>query len=177
MSISRMGIDRCLARLVAAGIKPPPGVTAQAAAEFWTDKLKTYQPRAVEAAFERWLDEFETWPVPKRLLPLVDAEQARIERRLAPPVDGGDRIAGLNRAIDRAMSTLPSSALLRLHALRTSRPDDARELVNRFAEWAEANPDAGPVTGLGAFVALLPPDAAAPSDEARFVEPELEAAE
>jgi hypothetical protein len=134
MTVSRLTIDKVLARLIAAGLRPPAGVSPDAAAEFWLGKLQRYQPRAVEAAFERWIDERDTWPLPKHMLPMVDAAQARLEKRLAPP-RAQDAVADSNAALEAVMSRMPGAFLVELYELGHADPDLKRRVVNRLAEW------------------------------------------
>jgi hypothetical protein len=85
MTVSRLTIDKVFARMAVAGMQPPRNASPDAAAEFWTAKLRNYSPQDVEAAFERWIETGDKWPMPKDILPLVNAQQSyatrAVERR------------------------------------------------------------------------------------------------
>lgn len=76
MTVTRLTIDKVFVRMAVAGMAPPRNATPDMAAEFWTGKLRNYDPRDVEAAFERWIETGDKWPMPKDILPLVNAQQS-----------------------------------------------------------------------------------------------------
>jgi hypothetical protein len=139
MTTSREQIQACFAKLRSLGLQPPrmaaDGYELMLAA--WAEKLGGYDPRAVRAAFDRWGEEREDWPLPKHLLPMVDAQQARLEKRLAPPRQA-DNIADLNAALEAVMRKVPGAFLVELYELGQQDPELKRRVVNRLAEWAQA---------------------------------------
>jgi hypothetical protein len=137
MTTSREQIQACFAKLRSLGLQPPrmaaDGYELMVAA--WTEKLGRYGPQAVKAAFERWGEQREDWPLPKHMLPMVEAAQAKLERGAAlPPVP--DRIDALNAALERTMAALPGRLLVRIYELGQEDKDAKRRLINRLAEWA-----------------------------------------
>lgn len=137
MTTSREQIQACFAKLRSLGLQPPrmaaDGYELMVAA--WAEKLVRYHPRAVQTAFDRWGEERDGWPVPKHLMPMVDAAQARLERRLQAP-QTADVQAELNASLNAAMGFLPGTLLVRVYALGQDDPAGKRRWVRRFAEWA-----------------------------------------
>src|SRR4051794_37875900 len=86
MTISRLTIVKVFARMAVAGMQPHRDANPDTAAEFWTAKLRNYSPQDGEAAFERWIEPGDKWPMPKAILPLVNAQQSYATR----PVEQGN---------------------------------------------------------------------------------------
>lgn len=88
MTVTRLTIDKVFARMAVAGMQPPRNASPDTAAEFWTGKLRNYDPQDVEAAFERWIETGDKWPMPKDILPLVNANRSfatrAVEQRNEP---------------------------------------------------------------------------------------------
>lgn len=141
MPISKEQMRILLAKLRSTGLKPPSLNTEETTlmVEVWTEKLARYDPGAVSFAFERWIREHVAWPLPAQMLPIVDAEQAKIERRRALT---GPQVAvdELNRALNQALGEVGTGVLQRLHELRETNPDQRRRIINRLAEWAHSFP-------------------------------------
>jgi hypothetical protein len=137
MTTSPQQIQAGFAKLRSLGFQPPrmaaDGYELMVAA--WVEKLGRYSPQAVRAAFDRWSESREDWPLPKHMLPMVEAEQAKLERGRALP-QAPDRIAALNAALEAVLSQCPGRLLVRIDELRREDPEAKRQLINRLAEWA-----------------------------------------
>lgn len=139
MATSRQQILLCLTKLQHAGFRLPKAVDAKGglelAVEMWLGLLGSYHPSPVNQAFDGWIKTGDGWPLPKDILPKVDAAQARLERRLQAP-QTADVQAELNAALNAAMAFLPGALLVRVYTLGHDDPRGKRRWVRAFAEWA-----------------------------------------
>ncbi len=94
----------------------------------WHDKLGRLDPHVVTRAFDRWIDSRTVWPLPKTLLPLVEAERAAAlpAPRTASPA------SERSQAVNAAFGLLSSAHLRELDRVD---PKLRCRIVEETADW------------------------------------------
>lgn len=102
--------------------------------ELYTRELGRYHPTAVKLACEQAAREFDTFPTLKRLLPLVDDEQRRIEDRaaLGAPGSKAEFKAKVDTAMNEALGYLANGHLREIDRLSY---EDKRTLLIDLGKW------------------------------------------